>query len=472
LRFSEAFGVEPDGDWFDPLLTVDTQLFIDPFRIFVDTEPEWTHAHDRLIDFFNDVLSLVAKSGFKPSSAHWRKAERLLLFPEPREFGLGYARASTSGLGSGAGLRDLMLKGAVAGIKAGLEHFDHFEEMTLLQDGIGADRIGDMVGNVLKAEFADYTQRLAMDLGVAMAKVKLRHAAWSQHFQRWEDNYVDLPIVPGTNRGVLLVPKRFLRELPSVDPYEFWSWAWANENEAIRDDFNYEVASNVDAPTIARLARRHPDVAKKYMQHLESNPKDAYDVDADPALNVKWYEYGEDIAHRVGEGPPSSPRGFAEWVSTVVETFGRYVEDQGGWKLLWKTPIYPVSEDKVQALFRGTVLHYCRANDVDLTGESNAGRGPVDFKFSQGWERRAVVEIKLTNNTRFWHGLTRQLPQYMRSEEIHVGWFLPVSFRNLDFSEERVSMVREAAKATSDRLGIEIRTRMVDARPKPSASML
>ena len=37
-RFSEVFGVTigDEDDWFDPLLTSDTKLFVDPFRVYAD----------------------------------------------------------------------------------------------------------------------------------------------------------------------------------------------------------------------------------------------------------------------------------------------------------------------------------------------------------------------------------------------------------------------------------------------------
>jgi hypothetical protein len=46
-RLSESFGIErtPDDDWFDPDLTVDTQLFLDPILLLASGD-EWVAAHD------------------------------------------------------------------------------------------------------------------------------------------------------------------------------------------------------------------------------------------------------------------------------------------------------------------------------------------------------------------------------------------------------------------------------------------
>src|SRR5439155_14075764 len=120
----------------------------------------------------------------------------------------------------------------------------------------------------------------------------------------------------------------------------------------------------------------------------------------------------------------ASPDQFCDFVGAMIEAFVQNVEQQDGWILLWGDSGRPRSERIVQALFRSTVIHYCKANNIDLSGEANAGRGPVDFKFSQGWSARALVEIKLTHSSHFWRGLTKQTPQYMRSEGIKCGFFV------------------------------------------------
>jgi hypothetical protein len=64
LKFSEVFGIDPTGaDWFVPLLSADTPLFIDPLLIAEDEQEYWQSAHKQLILFFNQVLTLIAKSG-------------------------------------------------------------------------------------------------------------------------------------------------------------------------------------------------------------------------------------------------------------------------------------------------------------------------------------------------------------------------------------------------------------------------
>lgn len=473
MKFSEYFEIQPTADdWFDPVLFTDTRLFVDPFRIFVDASPGWSQAHSRLISFFNMVLKLIARSGGNPASAHWRKAERLLMFPEPPEFCLGYSDGLPMGAGSAEILRDRMMAAADAAIRLGVTSIEHFEELTLFEAQIGADRISDIVCNVLKDSFIDYTQEVAARYSIPVKLVGIRHTSWSERFERWDDATVELPQNPYTGKGVLLTPQRFLRQLPTVDPNEFWTWAWTNENEAIRGDFNYEIASNVDAKEIARFARMNPHLGHRYVKYLESNPKNPYDFRSDPAGEVGWYTAGASITKATPLAfVPQEPAEFSQFIETIIDAFVQNVENQDGWLLLWHEST-PRNERIVQALFRSVVIHYCRANGIDLSGEPNAGRGPVDFKFSQGWHRRALVEVKLTSNSKYWGGLQKQTVQYLKSEEVRAAFYLSVNLADNDYLENRRSKVLEVAERVSREADKEIRVKFVDARRKPSASKL
>jgi hypothetical protein len=456
-------------DWFDPVLSTDTELFVDPFRVYL-AKGAWTTAHDELILFFNEVLKLVAKSGGRPSSAHWKAAERLLLFPEPAEFCLGYGDTPL-GAGTGEELRDRMMEAArVTVFDLEISSIGHFEELALFGPEIGADRISDITCNVLKQRFIRYTKSIATRHGITAKPVVVPKAQWDGTTLRWMDERVPLPVNPYTKRGVLLTPGRFLRKLPTVDPVEFWDWAWSNENETLRDEFNYHLGRNVAADEIVKLARTHPEFAKRYIEAREKNPGQPYDLKNDPRGEVSWYDDGLTLARTSTLAKlPKTAKAFCDWVGEMIDVFRHNLEQQDGWRLLWVKD-KERSEKHAQALFRTAMWRLCQEHDVDFSGEPNAGRGPVDFKFSQGWERRSLVEIKLMNNTRFWHGLASQTKQYLISEKVSCGFFVALGFRDQDFSKERLDRLNAAAEAVSKENGLQITPVVVDARPKKSAS--
>lgn len=93
---------EGSAEEFGDFLTwqrVASRLFLDPF-LLLKAGATWAKAHDHLVDHFAHCYNLVVKAhGQKSLSA--KAAHRLLTFPEPYEFGLGYTAASTHGSGGG-----------------------------------------------------------------------------------------------------------------------------------------------------------------------------------------------------------------------------------------------------------------------------------------------------------------------------------------------------------------------------------
>jgi hypothetical protein len=86
----------------------------------------------------------------------------------------------------------------------------------------------------------------------------------------------------------------------------------------------------------------------------------------------------------------------------VIERFTHFIEEEGGWRLLWNDGYYDEKpEEAAQLLFKGIAQSYCESNGIVLDREVELGRGPVDFKFSNGFERRALLEVKKLRNGRF-----------------------------------------------------------------------
>jgi len=222
----------------------------------------------------------------------------------------------------------------------------------------------------------------------------------------------------------------------------------------------------------AKLARQKPEVVIQYLADLEKQQHAPYDLGRDPKLRVQWWELGGSIAERSPlASVPTSPDEFPDFVGAVIESFKHSVEHQNAWELLWNRSISR-PERAVQALFRSCAIHYCRANDLCLTGESNAGRGPVDFAFSQGWAARAIIEMKLMRNSAFWDGILAQTTEYAISEEVKVAYFVAIAYTAEELTLARLEKIRRAAKLATDQSGVEVRPIIIDASRKESASDL
>ena|SRR5487761_243668 len=175
MHFSEVYSVDKDGedDWFDTYLPADSRFCVDPFLIYESSVPGWEHAHDRILQFFAMVFELVRRAHGNKNAPSWKQAQHLLLFPEPAEFCLGVAESSPLGSGAGPGLQAEMLDGISIAVRYGLTNLSHMEMLALFEGGMGFDRIGDAVCNILKSDFIKYTQGVCARHG-GLCKTELK----------------------------------------------------------------------------------------------------------------------------------------------------------------------------------------------------------------------------------------------------------------------------------------------------------
>lgn len=85
-------------------------------------------------------------------------------FPEPKETCLGYAAQGTSGSGSGRGYARSIVNAMCDAIGRGVVELRHFEQLGILEEGFGPDRISDITTTILKPELIRYTQEIALPI--------------------------------------------------------------------------------------------------------------------------------------------------------------------------------------------------------------------------------------------------------------------------------------------------------------------
>lgn len=477
--FSHAHGIArgPADDWFDPKLHTDTDLFIDPFLMFEETQAPWNSIHDRLIDFFNTAMKHVASAGGARGSVEWKRAGAMFSFPEPPEFCLGYGKRTIFGSGSASGIGEAMLDAAQRAITAGLTSINDFGELLLFGDGFGADRISDMVCNIVKDDFVRYTGGVLARHGIPSQTFMLDHCGYDFQFDRWVRSRVELPRNVCWNRKtpVLLVPQRFLDELPKMDDGQFWEWVYTNQNEQLRQDLGYTVTKGLKKKDIIRLARRRMTLRRKYgIQYANAyreNPPKPYDLDNDPKFKVTALAAGQQVATFSQLAVPTDQESICSFVKTLTTEFRRAVEDRGIWKSFWSNSV-PHNESQAQQLFHLSVLLTCKTYDVDLTPESNAGQGPVDFKFSAGWSKRALVEMKFAKSSSLWDNLEKQTPAYLKAEGIACGYVVVIQHEDGHCTDAFMDRVRAITARVSADVGWDYEPVFVDVRPRPPASKL
>lgn len=482
MRFSDRFGItsSDDDDWFDPVLDSDTPLYIDPFLVFEDPDPFWSDSRQQTVDFFSLALTFVKLSKGLPTSPHWLKAQRMLKFPEPKEFALGLSMGHPEGSGAGFRYAERMTEALSVLADSGVEQLEHIQTFSLFCEGLGVDRISDIFCNILKSRFIEFTTVVANKHGVPLESVPVKHASWSRTTGRWETGRAMLPSSPAFTGGVLLTPKRFLKDIPLVTPDGFWSWADTEAGAELREELNYEL--NVTLTKAEKrsagyeAARRHPTLALNYVDAVAQSDHDPYDVSRDPDLLVGWSEAGAKAAALLPPlEQPESEEDFRRWLEFVALEFQHSVEERDLWTAFWDdSHTKPRKEKIVQAVASAMFGAHCNAAHVEMSREVDMGRGPVDFKFTAGWQRRALLEVKLMKSSKFFSGASKQLPQYLRTERIEFGLYLCVGYTDADFSVKRIKRVEDTLRALSKQKKVEMKAIFVDARPgnKQSASTI
>jgi hypothetical protein len=335
-----------------------------------------------------------------------------------------------------------------------------------------------MTCNILKSDFVEYTQEVCNRHAIPMTSFPVRNSSWDSVHYKWNTQSVSLPLNPYATAlrsrpiGVILTPKEFLRTIPSVDPSEFWEFAMSEDGEQIRADLNYEIGQQVDRRMIVRLARRRTSLLHKYLESIENNPKTPYDVEEDPELLVKRYDEAKKIAASLPiADEPEDEEGLRAFVERLIDNYRQCVENARGWTLLWANDT-PRPEPQAQALFWTSARFACESHNVDLTPEAETGRGPVDFKLSQGYAERVLIELKLAKSSSFWRNIENQLPTYQRATGCKCGYLVVIQYTDRDCSDDFVDKATRVAEDIARVNKLDFKAIFIDARPKASASTL
>ena len=471
LTFGKTFGITRDGseEWFDPCLLFDSPLCIDPFLMLdLEKDDEFKGAHEEIVIFFQRQFNLVAGSWTNMSSPAISRVVQALRMPEAKELYLGYSDG-IDGAGSGTGLAMLMVNAIMVSIAYGLTNIRHFEEISILGTGIGPDRISDAAAGITKWRFAKYTERICTALKIPLKKQQLDRAKYDLAQDRWVTIEAFLPVNPRTKRPILLTPQRFLRHLPTLGSDEFADYAERQWKVQHRDDLEKKLVT-FDLEKILKIASQDPAIRNQFVAMATNAGGKPYNFNQD-RWGVKMPEVASELVktHPFQFSEPANGKEMKQFVLALAKYFKHFIEEQKGWELLWDKD-RAKAEKAVQRLMFGIVFQICAEHNVSVDPETNAGRGPADFKFSCGFNAKCLLETKLARNTKWLTSVTKQLPTYLISDLGSYGIYLLVSYDNL--KNENIDKLKEAAKSAASR-GMDIEVMVVDAsRDKLSASKL
>ncbi len=454
MLFSEKYKIEKywEKEWYNPWMKWDVELFLDPYLIENSDIPEFKDARKKLNNFFRFVINKIGEycaSDKRKELIKYMKS--VLVFPEVYQLCLGYSKQTTKGAGTSTSFASDVYHAIidlVEDLKMNSEDFTHVEVLAFFSRGVSYDKISDITANILKEELVVYTQRICKENGIQTENLPIPHFKFNFDEECWEDGYFQLPKNPYTREAILLVPKRFLRQSPTIGYNAFTKFLMINESEYLKNRLNIKLSKELDKETLIKIIKNNPIRMKNYVGSFYGvgRTKDDY---YDYVKDKKFVYYPNTIVPEFLKKlkTPKFKQFYDDdslfyFVKELVENFKQMIEKQGESKLL-KNPSdkKPFKEDFIQDLFYITIKKSCEEHNIEISREPRASNGRIEFKFSQGHNARTHLEIKLASNPNLNGGYQKQLPEYMVSEKINKGIFLP-----LFFSDEEEKKIQELQK--------------------------
>lgn len=150
---------------------------------------------------------------------------------------------------------------------------------------------------------------------------------------RWQVLEANLPINPYNEKPILLVPARYVRELPTINANGFMDFCRDDTSEALRAELNTDIMGRLPKSEIVALARRHPQLLEAYVTEVEGTPARPHDFRRDQRGLVSWYaptrDYG--AAHPLGL-EVNDADGIARLLDAAIDQFRTFVEEHEGWR--------------------------------------------------------------------------------------------------------------------------------------------
>jgi hypothetical protein len=466
--FSRHFKIETEelekAGLIDPFLDVDTQLFIDPILLEKSENPLIRlDAHKALRLHFSNVFRLLAIS-VAEGDAPWKGARKLLDLTEAPFNGLGYGKGDRDGTSRPEELRETILRTSKEVVQLGHADPEMISLMGFFEENVGPDTISDLTSRIIFPQLAEITGSFCMANGIPVHKSDASPNFALPHFKGQS----------GKLRAMVLVPRDIVRNLPMAND---WSEVFnaAQENQAIRDRVNKFLAG-IAKPTVAerkaalRSATMQSDEAMNQFVQAMKDEATHYDPSQDILGYYKLRQIlNSDLKAFLSLTKFEGSKGPLEVKRIVLETidmFKHHVEKGNLWEELWAEG-KPKRERAAQLIYFAIADCYCRANNIDISPEAHMGGGPIDFKFSFGYDARVLVEMKRSSG-KVIHGYEKQLEIYKDAARTNLGIYVVIDYG--DGLTPKLNAIRKIQKDRQDAGQEASDIIVIDATPKASAS--
>lgn len=468
ILFSAYFSVDPNvlevAGYIDSFVNVDTPLFIDPPLLEKSNNPYVNRDGWQLLcERFTTVIRLLDISQRRGDSA-WKDAARQLDLSEADYTGLGHGSSRRGGSSRPSSITDQILSTTKEIITLGLKDPGIISVMTFLEEGVGPDTISDYASNCILPALAAATQQFCAEHGVKTEALQALKG-------------IQLPVFRDTDDAVhpiVLVPTDIVRDLPVASNWDDIERVVA-ENGRIRGRVNQILGGLTRATVTERKAAvrqaalESADALASFIASIREIAR-PYNPNEDVLGYYRFREVLRDptLAAQLITSlnlDSSDPGGAKQIVIQTIEHFKHHVENGNLWELLWADNA-PKLERASQLIYYAIADCFCAANNLDVSPEANMGGGPVDFKFSNGYSTRVLVEVKRSTGS-VVHGYEKQLEVYKKAAKTDEAIFMVIDYGDGDAKIGRIQQIRSERAEKGERVSDII---IVDARKKESAS--
>jgi len=428
IYFTDFFEVTPevlkDYGAFNVSLINDLPLFVDPFLLFDSDKTEYHDLHEEIIRYVKFLRDISTDASInKGLLGNWFR------FPEVKQNWLGFSRTGNKGSGLGNKFAETLHRNLHRVFKdfgdETITQGSHLEKLCLMADGVGRDHLSDFTTNLIKRYLLEYTQAFArkhidpsLRREFAIEKVRFDYAA-----RRWKGARYELPTIGNdfvllSPRDILTKDEAWINRSDLIDHFQDIYQAVPDEqlraqvNEyflrRLSEDAKEEEIREAAASTIEQF----PQVLDYYIRHKEETGDEAHKVSG---LKVRDTEeqFITQIRALVDEKLLGT-KFYDEAGDSYEESLRRLhflksvIEDQDGYRMFYHKGKPIQREADLQIMYR---LTWC-ATTYDVNREVNNGRGPVDFKVSNGSRDKTLIEFKLASNSKLKQNLKHQVSVY------------------------------------------------------------
>lgn len=370
-----------------------------------------------------------------------------------------------------------MMKNLKRFVESGLFGLEDFETIVIFDDRVNVDRISDMVLNILKNNFIQYSLRIAKENEFPTKKFRQR-TEFDFDTMNWEHAMVEMPYIindKGKEIPVLLIPKDILVSKLNFEEDNFLDWLYDNQSDFLKEKFDYNVKKDLykikDNIKDNIVRNKRKDILNNF---ITTNVNVSYDIVRDPELINKIYDIANDIYKKnkmsfkkIDKKPDEIP--VSEVVEILISDLEHLIEDKKGYTALFSSKNKFLSEPKISKIVH--MIWDARITDagfnVDISPETNAGYGPVDFKISRG-DDKVLVENKVSTNPKLLECIdeNKQIHIYLKQEDCKLAYLLV--FINKESDIEKINKLNK--KASEYQKEYIIKVKYINCIEKESAS--